>query len=1084
MRFNRVNNVVGWTVGVIACIVYVMTMEPTGSFWDCGEFISSCYKLQIPHPPGAPLFILMGRFFIILFGNNPLTAARGVNFMSAIASGLSILFLFWTITHFARKLVQRNDPRAEPDGQQLFTIMSAGVVGALAYTFCDSYWYSAVEGEVYASSAFFTALVFWAILKWEHHADEQGADKWIIFIFYMMGLSIGVHLLNLLTIAAIVMVYYFKRFKPTTWGTVIALITGIVITGVVQVVVIQYTIKGAGAFDIFFVNSLGLPFFSGFALYFTLLAGLLTWGLLFKREKTSANQVRLWLALFVIFVAMPAIISAAGGAGGKFFKLLVGLGLAYLGGIIVKKDAVASFKLALWCFAFMLLGYSTYFTTLIRSNANPAVDMYNVDNPVSLAGYLSRDQYGDWPILFGPDFTDPAPTIDGADIYVKGKDKYEIAGKGIVQDWGAAPSAHIFPRMWNPSNDRREVDMYRRYSGMGDGDQPTMADNIKYFVNYQTGWMYLRYFMWNFSGKQNDLEGFGNVRDGNAITGIGFIDNLLLGDQAKLPDSIHKDNRSYNRMYMLPLILGLLGLIFQARRGKRDFIVTGLLFFFTGFAIVLYLNQAGQQPRERDYAYAGSEYAFAIWIGLGLIWVKELLEKFVLKGNANLAGYTAAGLCFLAVPVLMVNQEWDDHDRSKKTLARDLARDYLESCPPNAILFSFGDNDTYPLWYAQEVEGIRPDVRVMVNTLLGTDWYMNQLRYKINESAPFDIIFTPEQVMGDKRNVSYFTDRMPGFDKNKYYDLYDVLKNVIGSDDPRYTTQANNGSTINLVPVKKYTVPVDLNTVRSNGTVHAGDSVVSELRLDIPEKKNYLVKNDLAILAIIAANKWKRPICFTTPQELGELGLSKYVRLRGLSYQLVPVENGVVDNETAYKTIMEKFTYGNANKPGVYFDEENRRHLNSLKFAHAQVAASLIQAGNKDSARKILEHYDQNVLESNCPYGMTSNMNNLHDYFSLRFLDACYRADDLKLAAKVSASLRKDLQQQMAYYISLGDIPDARNLAINAQQMIQGKGGNLSERQAHFAQDIMSTYEFLEQMDEWDKQYNGKPAPAGPPALK
>ncbi len=1084
MSFNRVNNVVGWIVGVIACTVYVMTMEPTGSFWDCGEFVSSCYKLQIPHPPGAPLFVLMGRFFIVLFGDNPLTAARGVNFMSAIASGLSILFLFWTITHFARKLVQKQNTSTEPDKQQLFTIMSAGVVGALAYTFCDSYWYSAVEGEVYASSAFFTALVFWAILKWEHHADKPGADKWIIFIFYMMGLSIGVHLLNLLTITAIVMVYYFKRFKPTTWGTIIALLTGIVITGIVQVVVIQYTIKGAGAFDIFFVNDLGMPFFTGFGLYFILLVALLTWGLTFKAEKTTATRIRIWLAVFVLIIALPVIINSAGGGGGKFFKLLVGLVLAYLGGYIIKKNALPSFKLALWCFAFMLLGYSTYFTTLIRSTANPAVDMYNVDNPVSLVGYLSREQYGDWPILYGPDFTDPAPTVEGADIYAKGKDKYEVAGKQVVQDWGAAPSAHVFPRMWNPSNDRREVDMYRRYSGMGDGDQPNMADNIKYFINYQTGWMYLRYFMWNFSGKQNDLEGFGNVRDGNAITGISFIDNMFLGDQSKLPDSIHKNNKSYNRMYLLPLILGLLGLIFQAKRSKRDFLVTGLLFFFTGFAIVLYLNQAGQQPRERDYAYAGSEYAFAIWIGLGVIWIKELLEKYALKGKAAMANYAAAGLCFLAVPVLMGSQEWDDHDRSKKTLARDLARNYLESCPPNAILFSFGDNDTYPLWYAQEVEGIRPDVRVMVNTLLGTDWYMNQLRYKINESAPFDVIFTPEQIMGDKRNVCYFTDRVAGFDKNKYYDLYDILKNVVGSDDPRFSTQTNNGGTVNLVPVQKFSVPVDVNTVRGNGTVHSGDSVVPELHLDIPQQKNYLVKNDLAILAIIAANKWKRPICFTSPQELGDLGLSKYVRLRGLSYQLVPVENANVDNREAYKTLMEKFTYGNAGTPGVYYDEENRRHLNSIKFAHAQVALSLAQAGEKDSARKVLEHYDQNVLESNFPYGMTSNMNNLHDYFSFRFLEACYQAGDLKLAQKVSASLKKDLTQQMAYYKSLGEGMTDEQMAVNAQMMMQGKGGNLSDRQAHFAQDIVSSYQILLQMEEWDKQYNGKPAPTPAPGLK
>jgi hypothetical protein len=1037
MNFNRVNNLVGWIVGIFACTVYVMTMEPTGSFWDCGEFVSSCYKLQIPHPPGAPLFVLMGRFFIILFGDNPHTAAKGVNFMSAIASGLSILFLFWSITHFARKIVQsgvaplKGAPSAAMPAettltsQQIFTIMSAGVVGALAYTFCDSYWYSAVEGEVYASSAFFTALVFWAILKWEHNADKPGADKWIIFIFYMMGLSIGVHLLNLLTIPAIVMVYYFRRYKVTLVGTIVAFIIGCAITGVVQKFVIQYTIQGASAFDIFFVNSLHLPFFVGFGVFFILL-------------------------IAVLVIAMRWAVRK------QYYYL----------------------KMGIWCGGFMLLGYSTYFTTMIRSNADPAVDMYNVDNPVSLKGYLSRDQYGDWPILYGPDFTDQPPSKDGGDLYAKGKDSYEVAGKIVNQDWGNTPSAHIFPRMWNSSNERREVDTYRNFSGLAEGEAPTMGDNIKYFIRYQVGWMYLRYFMWNFSGKQNDLEGFGNVRDGNAITGISFIDNYFLGDQSKLPDSIHSNNKSYNRMFALPLILGMIGLVFHYMRNKRDFVIAGLLFFFTGFAIVIYLNQAGLQPRERDYAYAGSCYAFAIWIGLGVIWVKEKFEKFL---KAPMANYAAAGLCFLAVPVLMGNQEWDDHDRSKKTLARDLAKDYLESCPPNAILFSFGDNDTYPLWYAQEVEGIRPDVRVMVNTLLGTDWYMNQLRYKVNQSAPFDVIFTPEQIMGDKRNVVYFTDRVTGFDKNKYYDLYDIMKNVVASDDPRFVTQSDNGTTINLAPVQKFSVPVDLNTVKSNGTVHAGDSVVSELHLDIPAQKHYLLKNDLAILAIIAANKWQRPICFTSPQELGDLGLAKYARLRGLSYQLVPVENGNVDNEVAYQTIMEKFAYGNADKEGVYYDEENRRHLNSIKYAHAQVALSLAAAGNKDSARKVLDHFDQKVLQSNFPYGMTSNQNNLHDYFSFRFLEACYMSEDFTLARKVNASLKKDLEQQMRYYKSLGESMPDEQLAINAQMAMQGKGGNLSERQMQFVQDILSSYQILMQLNEWEKQYtkNNTPAATG-----
>jgi hypothetical protein len=1039
MNFKRVNNVVGWIVGLFACTVYVMTMEATGSFWDCGEFISSCFKLQIPHPPGAPLFILLGRFFIILFGDNPHTAGHGVNFMSAIASGLSILFLFWSITHFARRIVQKGDPAIQPSRSQTFTIMAAGAIGALAYTFCDSFWYSAVEGEVYASSAFFTALVFWAILKWEEQADKPGADRWIIFIFYMMGLSIGVHLLNLLTIPAIVMVYYFRRYKTTTWGTIIAFLIGCVLTGTVLKFVIQYTIKGAGMFDVFFVNNLHLPFFIGFGFFFLLLAAIL------------------------VFVNRWAV-----------------------------RNSYYYVKMAVWCVGFMLLGYSTYFTTMIRSNADPGVDMFNVDNPISLEAYLGRDQYGDWPLLKGPDYTDQPPTEEGSDIYEKGKDKYEVAGKTVVQDWGNTPSSHLFPRMWNGTNERREIDTYKRFGHVDGDDPPTMANNIAYFWNYQTDWMFIRYFMWSYAGKQNDLEGFGNPRDGNWITGISFFDNARLGDQSKMPDTIHINNKSYNRLYMLPLLLGIFGLVFQFIRHRNDFWVVMLLFFFTGWAIVIYLNQAGLQPRERDYAYAGACYAFAVWIGLGVIWIQELLAKYALKGRIDAANYVSAGLCFLAVPVLMCNQEWNDHDRSKKTLARDLAKDYLESCPKNAILFSFGDNDTYPLWYAQEVEGIRPDVRVMVNTLLSSDWYMNQMRYKINESAPFDVIFTPEQIMGDKRNVAYFNDKMAGFDPNKYYDLHDILQNVVASDDPKYTSASETGNEINMIPTHHFSIPVDPNTARSNGMAHPSDSVVSELHLDIPADRRYLLKNDLAMLAVIATTKWQRPVCFTSLQELSQLGLMKYTRLRGLAYQLVPVENpesrnaDAVDNDAAYKTMMEKFAYGDANIPGVYYDEENRRHLNSIKYATAQLAQSLADAGRKDSARKVLEHYDQNVLESNFPYGMTSNQGNMHDIFSLHFLGACYAAEDWALAKKVDASIKKDLDQQMRYYKSLGENVTDEQLAINAQMVLQNKGGNLSDVQASwFAQDILSTYELLMQVNQWEKQYaKGAPPPPAAAPLK
>ncbi|HEY4061739.1 MAG TPA: DUF2723 domain-containing protein [Puia sp.] len=1050
-RYTRINNITGWIVAAIACTVYLLTMEPTGSFWDCGEFISSCYKLQIPHPPGAPLFILMGRFFIILFGDNPHTAARAVNGMSAIASGLSILFLFWSITHFARKIVMAksanghpaNDQK-QPDNRQLFSILSAGTIGALAYTFCDSFWYSAVEGEVYATSAFFTALVFWAILKWEQQADKPRADKWIIFIFFMMGLSIGVHLLNLLTIPAIVLVYYFRRYRPTPMGTLFALLIGCTLTGLVMKFVIQYSIKEAGDFDIFFVNALHTPFFVGF---------------------------------------------------GTFF-LLVAAGLVFIHRWATRKNFYYP-KMAIWCVAFMLLGYSTYFTTLIRSNADPALDMYNVDNPISLQSYLGRENYEDWPIVYGPDFQDAPPQVEAGDGYVKGKDQYEVAGKKYAQDWAHTPSSHLFPRMWNGSNTRGETDMYRRFSGMEDGDQPTMADNVKFFLRYQAGLMYFRYFMWNFAGKQNDVQGFGNARDSNWISGIPVVDNLLYGDQRALPDSIHKDNKSYNRMYMLPLALGLIGLLFQYHRNRRNALVTGLLFLSTGLAIVFYLNQSGMQPRERDYAFAGSFYVFAIWIGLGVIGLQTFFEKQLQRLTAAystpspssirsssitpsptrflskypLAAWSAAGICLLAVPVLMASQEWNDHDRSKKTLARDLAIDYLESCPPNAILFSFEDNDTYPLWYAQEVEGIRPDVRIMITTLLASDWYMNQLRYKVNQSAPFDVIFTPEQVMGDKLNVSYFTDHIAGYDKNKYYDLYDTFRTAIGKDDPRFITQADNGAPLQLLPVKKFSVPVNRQYVLANGTVHPNDKVVDELHLDIAASKNYLLKNDLAMLAVIAANKWKRPVCFTSTLGLEDLGLSRYVRNRGLAYQLVPVEDSHVDVGAAYTTVMTKFRYGNASTPGVYFDEENRRRLNVIKVAHLEIAQSLLDAGHKDQCRNILENYDIHVNQANFPYGMTTNLGNMDDRSSAWFLALAYACDDGPLARKVAASLKKDLQQQLHYYRSQGEAMPDQQMALNAQQALQGKPTALTDKQLAFSADIVTSYQLLRQINELETHY-------------
>ncbi len=1122
MTFNRLNNIVGWIVCLIACSVYVLTMEPTGSFWDCGEFVSSAYKLQIPHPPGAPLFTLLGRFFIVLFGDDPLSAARGVNFMSAIASGFTILFLFWTITHFARKIVQKKGE--EMTSSQLLIVMASGVVGALAYTFSDSFWYSAVEGEVYALSSFFTALVFWAILKWEHEVDLESqtdghkfsrADRWLVFIFFMMGLSIGVHLLNLLTIPAIVMVYYFKRFKVTAAGTFWAFVLGCIITGLVQVVIIQWSIKGAGLFDIYFVNSLGTPFFVGFAIYFVLLFGLLIMGLRFKSHHVAKfTGFAIWLGAILLLFCFPFVSSVK-----TFLALLIFIGAIITAAYYFRSGVPSFLKIAILSTIFVVIGYSTYFTTLIRSSANPSVDMYNVDNPVSLVGYLSRDQYGDWPILYGPDFTFRSPSVPAGRMYVKGKDKYNDVGQMRKLDYMGSPSEqeienilnqhpdwdanklkpHLFPRMYDPGGERNQEYVYRTFGGMSADDQPTFVNNIKYFVSYQFNWMYFRYFMWNFAGKQNDLQGFGNVRDGNWASGINFIDRGILKTSTPdiLPTTAGKDNKANNKLFFLPLILGVLGAIHQFRKTRRDFLINFLLFFFTGFAIVIYLNQSGFQPRERDYAYVGSFYAFAVWIGLGVIFVRDLLQKFL---KEPMAGYAAFGISLLAVPVLMASQEWDDHDRSKKTLAYDLGKDYLESCAPNAIVISFGDNDTYPLWYTQEVAGNRPDLRVMNYSLLGTDWYINQLRYKVNSSDPADVIFTPEQIEGSKREqiFAYGSLSRPfpnnpasQFDQNKYYDLYDILKNVTGSDDRKFSVPIGDGDFLNSFPVSKVTVPVDTAMVRKTIPFNPTDSLVSELKLDI--KKTYMFKNDLAVLAIIAANKWKRPIYFTSTQELEELGLDKYVRMEGLAYRLVPVETkggSSIENDVAFDNVMKKFAYGSANRPGVFYDEENRRHINSIRLAHAIIASNLALANKKDSASKILNRYDQMVLESNVPYGMTSNRGNQHNAITMSFLQASYQAGDLNLAKKVSASLKKDLNEQLKYYRSLGDEKmTTEQLAMEAASYITQKPtGNLNEYQEGFARDIYSCYQMLKQMEDLEKIYKvpgtANPAETGPQTIQ
>jgi hypothetical protein len=556
------------------------------------------------------------------------------------------------------------------------------------------------------------------------------------------------------------------------------------------------------------------------------------------------------------------------------------------------------------------------------------------------------------------------------------------------------------------------------------------------------------------------------VRDGNFSTGISFIDNFFFGDQSKLPDTIKNNNKAHNSLFMLPFFLGLFGFLFQYQQNKKDFIVTGLLFFFTGLAIVLYLNQVSLQPRERDYAYVGSFYAFAIWIGLGVLQVIQWLTKVV---NQKTASIIATVVCLLAVPALMAQQEWDDHDRSQKLLPRDLARNYLESCPPNAILFSFGDNDTYPLWYAQEVEGIRPDVRVVVNSLLGSDWYMRELRYKVNQSAKFDVIFSEEQVSGNKLNVAYY-NALPEYGETRYHNLDSVLRYVVGDPTGKYMASTTDGP-VNIFPTHKFKVSVNKANALASGIAKPTDTMVDELLIDFNPNRQYLLKNELAMYAIIATSDFKRPICFTSTQELKELGLDKYVRQTGLSYQLVPVLNQTIDADVAYKNMMTKFSFGNAKNPNVYFDEENRRHLNSMRLAFSQVAQALAVEGKRDSAQQLLRKIDAETNEKNFPYGMTSNRGNQHNYFSYLFLQACYASGELKLAKKVSVSLLKDLKQAVAYYKSLGEAMSDDHFFVEAENAYQNKPNNLANKQIAFVQDILTCGQLIEAVSKMEKDF-------------
>jgi len=969
MNFKKVNNIAGWIICAIACTVFIITREASVSFWDCGEFISCAYKLQISHPPGAPLFILLGRLFIILFSGNldastaNLHAAVDVNLLSSLSSGFTILFLFWTITHFAKKMLVKKEEAINLE--KTILIIGAGAVGALAFTFSDSFWFSAVEGIVFGVSPLFISSAFWAMLKWEEQADNRYADKWIVLVAYLMGLSIGVHLLSLLSIPAIVMTYYFRRYDYSRKGVILAFLLACLLTGVVQILIIQDMVKIIGWFELLFVNGMGLPFNSG--MFFC-------------------------LALFAV-----AIIIGLRWATKKKYHLV---------------------ELGILCFTFIMIGYSTYGVIMIRANADPAINMQNVTNPIDLVSYLDRSQYGEWPIFKGADFTaQPIGTKNEGNIYEKNEHtgKYEVIGKKIGYQYDPA-DIHYFPRVWDTDNSQGHVDFYKQWLGLDGTEPPSTQDNIKWLMGYQFNWMYWRYFMWNFAGRQNDLQGTGNPRDGNWISGIAPIDNWRLGDQSKMPDSL-KNNKAHTTLFFVPFILGLLGLSFQWKKDRKDAAVMFILYFFTGIAIILYLNQAGPQPRERDYSYVGSFYAFSIWIGLGVLYIYDLLKKKLSSINSSII---ASAICLIAVPLLMACQEWKAHDRSRKTLARDVAADYLNSCAPNAILFTGGDNDTYPLWYAQEVENIRPDVRVIVTTLLGTDWMIDQLRRKINKSDPISVSWSHEKYVGDNRNYIPYYDQGGIVSKDSVMNLNDAMA-FMANDNDRLATQA--GDSLNYFPTHNFYIPVDKETVLGNGTVDPKDSARIMDRLNFTVPGNTLYKNDLMVLNIIAANNWKRPIYFTQPQGLG---LNNFLQNEGMTYRLEPLKqtdpNGAdaFNINAGYKNLMSNFYFGGAQYQNIYFDENSRRSLITMRRAYSSFGNVLALTQKRDSALRVLDYGYKMMTPSSFPYGMVST-GNMHDITSLQYAYAYYLAGDNKKGDLIANDVIRDCQQQVEYYNSLSD---------------------------------------------------------------
>ena len=1058
-HFRLVDNLMGWLTFAIAAFVYCSTVEPTASFWDCPEFITTAYKLEVGHPPGAPFFMLTANLFT-QFVSDPTKVALMVNMMSALFSAACIMFLFWSISHLARKLVGEN-------GQvqtmaQLITIEASALTGALVYTFSDTFWFSAVEGEVYAYSSLFTAVVFWLMLKWEDHADEPGSDRWLILIAYLTGLSIGVHLLNLLCLPALVLIFYYRKVKNATMkGAMLSLVGSGVLIAAVLYGIVPGIVKVGGWFELLFVNTLSMPFNTGVIVYIFLLVGIVLWSIWETIKQKNRTRMTLSYLLSVGMLGIPFY-------GYGWTSILCGivvLALLYLA-LSWKRDGknIVTARLmntSLLCMLMIMIGYSSYAVIVIRSSANTPMDQNSPEDIFTLGTYLSREQYGDRPLLYGPAYTSQVllkpdgnycvPVSEkGAPVYQRKEkqtpdepDRYEIQRHKVDYVY---QQNMFFPRMYSEQHSsayeswmggvKGKVKSYERCGEMVQIKTPTQLENLRFFLSYQVNFMYWRYFMWNFAGRQNDQQGNGEWEHGNWISGIPFIDNMRLGDQSKLPSEL-RENKGHNVFYCLPLLLGLIGLIWQLFKndeknrgeGEKQFGIVFFLFFMTGLAIVLYLNQTPMQPRERDYAYAGSFYAYAIWVGLGVAGIAYYLQK-LLKNETVCAALSC--LCIL-VPIQMAGQTWDDHDRSGRYTCRDFGRNYLESLDRERypIIYTNGDNDTFPLWYAQETEGFRTDARVCNLSYLQTDWYIDQMKRPAYDSPAVPIHWSRLQyVAGTREGISVRPGTLERLVES-YKDNPEELRKILGDDPYELKSIIDNwvlsdNPDLRFIPTDSIVLTIDKEAVKRSGMMIAADSIPDKMHISLKGKRA-VYKSEMMMYEMIAQCNWERPIYMAMtvgPENKGTV--QDFFVQEGLVYRITPFNTKKsgkdIDTEKMYENLMTRFTFGGIDKPGIYLDETVMRMCGTHRRIFAQLASRLVQEDKLDKAAKVVAKAEQAIPPSSVPHSYASG--------SLELARVWNTIGGNKEACDIAYPVAAQAAEYLDWYLSLPD----KMLLINERE--------------------------------------------------